>query len=809
MSARSNHGNPIQDQPIVSPNLKEGKTALRPLHSITWDEVRTRSRQELGKRWDLMRYRLGADFARTPDSSPLTPGAPRFFFFPENIPGLIAALKQRFPSEAEAAIRYAERILKHEFDLLGFERLAYGPRIDWHLDPVHAKRAPRTPWFRIRYLDFEQAGDSKIIWELNRHQHLVTLAKAYRLTGREEFAAELFRQWFDWQCENPYPIGINWTSSLEVALRTISWLWVWNLLSGSPVVPPNFSRDLLKGLAVSGRHIEKYLSTYFSPNTHLLGEGLALFFLGTLCPNLACASRWQSKGWDILLQGARNQVRSDGMYFEQSTYYHVYALDFFLHARILASANGLPVPPEFDQKIENMLDFLATLTRTGIAPRLGDDDGGRLFESRRNQAQHLLDPLATGIVLFKRSDWKAVGPGPREETLWLLGIQGLAQFDSLPCEPYVPRSAAFPESGIYVMADPAPAKAQLVIDAGPQGSLSAGHGHADALSLHLSAEGRELLLDPGSCCYVSADSSRNEFRGTAAHNTLQVARTDQAKPKSAFSWDAMIDSTVESWITGTGFELFAGSHSGYARLPQPVIHRRWVFHLKSQFWLVRDVALGEGEVPLDLFWHIAPGFLPDAKSPESLLFENAGSRFALLTDDTSGWTRKVEESCWSPVYGKKETAPVVHFSRESALPAECYSLIFLPSTATETLGRFVSTKNDPAMAPASSCTYEKSSETHQMVFSEGRKKWRVGSIESDARFLYCLFGAERGMRRFILCDASFMSLAGKSIFAAGHAVQSHEWSAEADQRKPPAPNEPAVSVGLAGESQTNRRKGIQ
>ena len=166
-------------------------------------------------------------------------------------------------------------------------------------------------------------GDSKITWELNRHQHLVALAKAYRLTGREQFAAELFSQWFDWQRKNPYPIGINWASSLEVAFRTISWLWVCNLLADSAVVPPNFSRDLLRQLAVGGRHIENYLSTYFSPNTHLLGEGLALFFLGTLCPNLPAAGRWQTKGWNILLEGAKDQVRSDGMYFEQSTYYHV------------------------------------------------------------------------------------------------------------------------------------------------------------------------------------------------------------------------------------------------------------------------------------------------------------------------------------------------------------------------------------------------------------------------------------------------------------------------------------------------------
>ena len=82
-----------------------------------------------------------------------------------------------------------------------------------------------------------------------------------------------------------------------------------------------------------------------------------------------------------------------------------------------------------------MLDFLATLAQGGIPPRLGDDDGGRLFDPLRNRAEHLLDPLATGAVLFQRPDWKTVAAGAREETLWLMGLQGLAQFDSLAEEP--------------------------------------------------------------------------------------------------------------------------------------------------------------------------------------------------------------------------------------------------------------------------------------------------------------------------------------------------------------------------------------
>src|SRR5205814_6089600 len=134
-------------------------------------------------------------------------------------------------------------------------------------------------WFEIDSLNFSEVGDHKIIWELNRHQHLVTLAKAWCVTGEQRYAAELTAQWYSWQKANPYPLGINWASSLEVGFRSLSWLWVRQLISGCGCLPASFETDLLAALQRNGRHIAKYLSTYFSPNTHLLGEAVALLFL--------------------------------------------------------------------------------------------------------------------------------------------------------------------------------------------------------------------------------------------------------------------------------------------------------------------------------------------------------------------------------------------------------------------------------------------------------------------------------------------------------------------------------------------------
>ena len=705
-------------------HIKFHKSFLKRLANLSIEELLTRGRQEINKRWDALTFHIGAppQIAQLLNLPVLH--NPHFFFEELDIPLLISEIQKRFPDECENRIREAEKICHGEYNVLGYETLFCGPRIDWHSDVVNRKISPRRRWPKVHYLNFEEVGDSKIIWELNRHQHLVTLAMAYRFTGHKNFGREVFDQWYDWQRSNPYPIGINWASSLEVAFRSMSWLWVWHLLSGTDVMPPGFRGDMWKALAIHGRHIEKYLSTYFSPNTHLLGEAVALFFIGTLCPEIPAASRWRDQGWRIICREAQRQVRRDGVYFEQSTYYHVYALDFFLHARILAARNDALVPPEFDQVLRRMLDFLCSVSQAGIVPRFGDDDGGRVFDPRRNRAEHLLDPLATGCILFHRDDWKIRVGNLRAETLWLLGPRAIAEYDQIAIGLGVVRALHFPESGFYVMAGGDRHSQQLVIDAGPQGEGNSGHGHADALSVHLSIAGQEWLTDPGTFSYLEGEHTREAFRSTAAHNTLQVDGASQAVPTGPFSWVQLPDVHADTWKVGQMCALFEGHHTGYAHLPNPVIHRRAIFYLNSLFWLVRDVAEGEGEHQLDLSWHVAAGVHLEERTGGAFLFQkNNGLGLALLWTETEKWLPEIISGRVSAAYGGQESVPVLRFSIKTALPCGFTTLILPQNEKQERLGRLLDLTQTSRTQRLYSCAYYEIGNTHQWVFSDDNARW--------------------------------------------------------------------------------------
>jgi hypothetical protein len=550
---------------------------------------------------------------------------------------------------------------------------------------------------------------------------------------------------------------MNWASSLEAAFRSLSWIWTYHFLQGAPGVP-DLRDEWLRGLALHGRYIERYLSTYFSPNTHLLGEGVALFFLGVLCPELAAAERWKWLGWKIVLQEAARQVRVDGFHFEQSTYYHVYALDFFLHSAVLASINGIEIPKAFEDTLEKMLTALYLLGRGGDPPRFGDDDGGRLFDPRRNRGEHLLDPLATGAILFHRGEYKTAAGALREETLWLLGAEGVRQWDELESVPILNESAALPNAGFYLLSS---GKAtQLVVDAGPLGTQSGGHGHADALSVCLQSDGHGLLIDPGTYEYVGPNSDRDLFRGTSMHNTLRVDEADQAETATPFSWQRLTKSKVEQWIQGKSFDLLVASHDGYQRLEPPVTHQRWVFSLKNGIYLVRDIVIGEGKRRLEIAWHLGP----DLHLVQDGLYrvKGASQGLALLPPKGHGWAEEVRRESWSPAYGHKAPMTTIKFSAETALPAEFAVLLVTLEEAHRGATSFLRMESTGADSKALGYRYAGDGAEYSFIFGERGKSWRMGSLLSDAEFVYWDRKPGAHDAHLILCGGSYALIEGEA-----------------------------------------------
>ena len=117
---------------------------------------------------------------------------------------------------------------------------------------MHGRRAPQAFWSTVPYLD-PACGDHKIIWELNRHQHWLALGRAFWLTGDRRYRERCLAELASWLDANPPLTGVNWASMLELAFRSLSWLWAIQLFAD----PADDRRSSRRGSSIcSSRSID-------------------------------------------------------------------------------------------------------------------------------------------------------------------------------------------------------------------------------------------------------------------------------------------------------------------------------------------------------------------------------------------------------------------------------------------------------------------------------------------------------------------------------------------------------------------------
>ncbi len=586
----------------------------------------------------------------------------KFYASFENSEATIAELRKHFPDKETAIINRAERICEGFFDLLGYENLYFEGKIpDWHFDPILQKQSPKFHWSKIPLEDAAQTGDKKIIWELNRQQYFSSLGRAYWLTKNEKYAETFVAHLESWFAENPPKTGVNWLSSLELAFRSISWIWAFYFFKDSPQFSSKIFVQMLKYLYLHGRHLETYLSTYFSPNTHLTGEALGLYFLGAFLPELKDAERWKNLGYKILLDALDFQVRADGIYCEQSSHYHRYTADFYANLLILRKLEGEQIEMKHREKLEQLFEFLLFITEpNGETSLFGDDDGGRFYFLDEKPITDFRPTLALGATLFERGDFKFAAKEASAELLWLLGVEGLRKFDELKAFEPKETSKPFETSGFFAMRDSWKSDADfLLIDCGEHGFLNCGHAHADALSFVFSMNGEPIFIDSGTYNYTSDLEARQIFRSTAAHNCLTVNGESSSIPAGAFSWKSIANARPLEWREDDNSVYFRGTHNGFARFG--VGYEREVLLKKHDSVVLTDSIKSVNLNSYELNFILSPRVGAEIKNDSITVFHKKNREQVLLNVYTEIIAENVGgngvwkiENCWvSPRYGAK------------------------------------------------------------------------------------------------------------------------------------------------------------
>jgi hypothetical protein len=440
----------------------------------------------------------------------------------------------------------------------------------WHLDPVTGRQWPSATYcFDIPVRWSGDLGDVKYVWELNRLQFLPQIAALARY-----FGDEAARQWCldclsSWIEANPPFLGVNWVSGIELAIRATNILLTISML-GADTFAPDLAGRMRAALNAHAFWIARYPSHYSSANNHLVAEAAALFMLGALMPDLPDADVYRTYGFEKLVSESEAQFHPDGVGAEQSPTYSAFSLEWYLLALTVGKARGQPFPGAAIARLGKAGLFLRWITDSaGQQPRIGDDDEGVVVASSPGKRDYVSAVLSNTAAVV---DDGAIAPPASQAHFRDLFVKSRSETQAAPSGTRI-----FDDGGYTVFRRRLQKRdTMLVFDHGPLGHLSiAAHGHADALAVWLHVDGLPVFCDAGTYLYHSGGALRSYFRGTRAHNTLEIDGVDQSTIAGPFNWSRK--AIVHRCAVGgeVGDVGVCAEHNGYER-SFGVVHRRGV-----------------------------------------------------------------------------------------------------------------------------------------------------------------------------------------------------------------------------------------
>jgi uncharacterized heparinase superfamily protein len=574
-------------------------------------------------------------------------------------------------------------------DLLGSSSVQLGDDIDWHRDYKTGHRWPPAYCRDIEYNNPERPSDVKFPWELSRMQWMIPLGQAYLLTGEERYAEAvrgLLGQWMD---ANPYAHSVNWSCTMEVALRILSWTWFFHVFKRSNAWADAGFRDrFLQALYLHGDFTARHLEKSDVNGNHYTADAAGLVFAGLFFGNGAVPQRWLEQGWDILSEELPQQVYADGVDFEASVPYHRLVQELFLLPALYRLRHGLAVPDAYRDRLVAMTRFTAAYSRRdGSVPLWGDADDARALPfggQDINDHRYLMGVIG---IEFEENDLVQNFSGSRSEILWLLGPDAARKLPNRKELDSVQNSVAFPDGGFYVLRN---STDHVFVDCGPLGLAGrGGHGHNDLLSFEAMLDGVHLISDCGAYLYTASYHERNLFRSTAYHNTPKV---DDEEINRFVRWDYLwfLHNDAPHQVREVSFgrpdaDRVVVSHGGYRRLKSPVTLVRTVeLHHAMHKLTVRDVFEGEAEHRLEIPVHLAPDVEVHNPTEGRVLLLAGGRQFALTWEETGEWEMSIEEGRVSRSYGVVHPVKVLVWRRIG--PLASLTMAIEPMSTTSSAG---------------------------------------------------------------------------------------------------------------------------
>lgn len=550
---------------------------------------------------------------------------PNFFFSSDELSCYSKKFNELLTkNDISLIIKNADSIKNGFYKYFSSQKYNMGFPPDWHLNPITNESIDSTlHWNNIPIFSIK-TGDIKYIWEIGRFTFTYDLVRAYWLTGDESYAETFWQIIDDWYLQNPPNTGAHWKCGQEISLRLMAICFGLYAFADTPSTTPERFVKLVGLIAVQADRVAKdhvYSSLQF--NNHSISEGVGLFTIGTLFPELTISKKIKKMGTSILEFESQRLIFEDGAFAQNSSNYHRLMLMDYLYALQLGNVNQFKFSSKLYQQIEKAYIFLFNLIdeSSGKVPNYGGNDGALVLTLNSCDYQDYRPIIASMHYLIKKEIIFDKGPW-LEDLIWLFGPQSI-DVNKIKLKPKILKAES---SGYYTLRSKSSWSMIRCISHNTRPS------HADMLHLDIWRNGINIASDPGSYLYYDKPWN-NRFMSTELHNTISVDGMDQMDRGPRFMWYNWPKSFKRhslQEIEGK-IQYFEGEHYGYSRLAKGITHRRGVLFISNDTWIIIDDLLGEGYHDYKLHWLLPENSSHLGQSSKVVLLEKENP-YGLMID---------------------------------------------------------------------------------------------------------------------------------------------------------------------------------
>jgi hypothetical protein len=522
---------------------------------------------------------------------------------------------KRWPLSILPIVNEPLNVSENNFEIFGIP-FDYSGEINWHQDIQTGNCFPLDFSKSINVRKTEGIS-AKIVWEVNRLQFLSLIALRYRNCKDEKFI-QLFKSIVEsWIDNNPYLVGINWYSNIEVNLRLITFFLSWEILDINRIckIDKEFHdfvvNKFIPAIYLHCQYSYQNPSKFSSANNHLISEYAGLYIASSFW-SFKESFKWRQYSKIGLEREILKQHSHNGINKEEAAEYIQFITDFFLLSLIVGENTSDSFSEAYKSRLHNIIKYIADfLDIESNFPNYGDEDDGKtIVLSNADDFSNFKSIIISGAVLFNDPSLKIANYCFDVKNHILLGDTGFQSFGKMETKNKNLTSSFYHEEGHYLLRKHCGNDKEIYMhfDAAPLGFLSiAAHGHADCLSFLLNIDGKPFLIDSGTYTYHTETNYRSYFIGTLAHNTVCIDNTNQAKMGGPTLWLNHYKAKTHVVESNSTYDLIEASHNGYEHIGAR--HKRNVYFDKvNNYFEITDlVTITDGKLhSIEIPFHIHP-----------------------------------------------------------------------------------------------------------------------------------------------------------------------------------------------------------